>query len=122
MKRQPSMKGRVCVDLDGVLAKYDRWRGPLRIGRPVPGAKRFLQDLQVMGLYVIIASARDSLTPVRIWLMKNKMPYNELWEGRGKPVACAYVDDRAVRCTYRIPTYGFEYALNWVRSLKESER
>ncbi len=39
-KKEAKRKPRVCVDLDGVLAKYESWRGPDQIGPPLPGASR----------------------------------------------------------------------------------
>ena len=41
-----SRKKTVCVDVDGVLAQYDRWRGVDHIGDPIFGAKEFVADLR----------------------------------------------------------------------------
>src|SRR6185369_12895891 len=37
------------VDLDGVLAKYDTWKGLFTIGEPFPGARKFMHDLMKLG-------------------------------------------------------------------------
>ncbi len=33
---------------------------------------------------------------VKQWLIDNSMPYDSIWQGNGKPVAVAYIDDRAI--------------------------
>lgn len=97
----------VAVDLDGVLAAYDRWRGIEHVGDPIPGAREFLVDLRDAGFRVVIFTARLGDHPesfdarfavVRDWLARHAMPHDELYIGRGKPAAAAYVDDRAVYC------------------------
>ena len=34
---------KVCVDFDGVIAKYDGYRGDEHYGEPIKGAKEFLE-------------------------------------------------------------------------------
>lgn len=38
-------KKTVCIDLDGVLAHYDGWKGVEHIGDPLPGAKELVAQL-----------------------------------------------------------------------------
>lgn len=99
-------KPTVCVDLDGVLAQYDGWLGVERIGAPIQGAKEFLCDLHAIARVVIFTVRTNlteqgddrGLTAVRNWLERREMPYDEIYTGQGKPIASAYVDDRAVYC------------------------
>ncbi len=36
----------VAIDLDGVLATYDGWKGADHIGKPIDGARAFLKELK----------------------------------------------------------------------------
>lgn len=97
----------VAVDLDGVLAQYDHWRGIEHIGDPIPGAQEFCRKLSEFA-DVLIHTTRLSpdvnkgvpqqvLADIVIaWLKKHGFPPCGLWVGPGKPIAAAYVDDRAV--------------------------
>ncbi|GAB6165611.1 hypothetical protein JCM19992_16110 [Thermostilla marina] len=124
----------IAVDLDGVLARYDRWRGPLHFGAPIEGAREFLAALRRLGR-VLIYTTRTSaeanggtsvvelVDRVRGWLDDHELPYDAIHAGGGKPIAAAYVDDRAVVC--RPQEYGraaFEAALDRVAFLTETER
>lgn len=123
-----SPKPTVAVDLDGVLASYDGWKGVDIIGDPIPGAQDFIGCLLSSGLRVIIHTTRtnawvnraehngqDHLAAggghrwrarlrliVSNWLMQNGFPKESddfyVYDGPGKPIAVAYVDDRAVAC------------------------
>lgn len=112
-----SGKATVCVDLDGVLARRGGGHaGHLVIGDPVDGAREFLQQLSKKAKIIIFtarfgrlgkqsknsaAGARDiaELTDtISQWLTTHDLDYDEIWNETGKPVASAYVDDRAVAC------------------------
>lgn len=102
----------VCVDLDGVLATYEGWRGLDHIGEPRHGARDFLQHLSQVARVIIFTtrcklgdpdlgrpdheSVATLYARVKEWLDQHKLPYSEIYTGQGKPMACAYVDDRAV--------------------------
>ena len=107
----------VCVNLDGVLAKYEKWEGIQNFGQVIPGARFFLEALRRVGFKIIIHTVRCSLdanpapvcrepeswvdhlvTLVRQWLNANDLPFDEIWSDRGKPLADIYIDDRAVVC------------------------
>jgi hypothetical protein len=129
----PKQKPRVCVDLDGVLAKYDRWRGAENIGAPVPGALEFAQELAKVAEIIIFSTrcSEDrirnddgySLSPAQMrihiidWLEKHKFPYTDVYIGKGKPSVAAFIDDRAVPCSPQKDTEAFENALTSVKSL-----
>ena len=103
------MKKTVCVDLDGVLADFSGgWQGIDVIGDPIPGAVEFVKPLSELA-DVLIFTTRCSVDiqklaphllrrPVQEWLDRNGFVYADIWTGRGKPIASAYIDDRAVHC------------------------
>lgn len=123
-------KPRVCLDLDGVLAQYDRWKGIDHIGDPIPGALEFTKKLAKIAEIVIFTSrcAQDvaegsRITPGQLrihvieWLEKNKFPYSDVYVGQGKPRAAAFIDDRAVACSPQNDNKAFDNALELTRLL-----
>jgi len=110
------MKKTVCVDLDGVLAEFDHWRGIDHIGKPLPGAVDFTHKLSKMARVVIFtvrcnpeASESDETTQqlaarVESWLREHGFYFDEVYTGQGKPLAAAYIDDRAVPCCPQEPS------------------
>lgn len=104
-KRRPV----VYVDLDSTIAEYDVWRGLEHIGRPLDGAREFLQELLEFSDVVIYTSRcnpdRAETNDVELlkhliveWLGANGMPYTDVYTGRGKPLGHAFIDDRAINC------------------------
>ncbi len=130
-KREPATrKPRICLDLDGVLAQYDKWRGIEHIGDPIPGALKFTKDLAKIAEIVIFSSrcAQDiaegsRITPGQLrihiieWLEKHKFPYSDVYVGQGKPRAAAFIDDRAVTCSPQNDKDAFKNALEATRIL-----
>ena len=125
-KRKP----RVCLDLDGVLAQYDKWKGIDHIGDPIPGALEFTKHLAKIAEIVIFSSrcAQDVLEGLRItpgmlrirvieWLEKHKFPFTDVYTGQGKPRAAAFIDDRAVVCSPQTDKDAFTTALGLTRLL-----
>ena len=106
-KRPESRRGRVCIDLDGVLAQYDGWAGAEVIGDPVDGAVEFTRRIAEFA-DIMVHTARFELRPkrdyaaveqvLRAWLDEHQFAYHEIHTGQGKPGADAYIDDRAVSC------------------------
>lgn len=120
-----SYKKTVCVDFDGVLCRYDGWKGEDHFGEPLPGALEFMRLLYGVAKVVVFTTRTKADTPgrpegttpeslalkVKQWLYDHGMPYHEVYVGQGKPLAAAYVDDRAVGIPTN-PTQGdFEAAL-----------
>ena len=129
-KRDATRKPRVCLDLDGVLAQYDKWKGVDHIGDPIPGALEFTKQLAKIAEIVIFTSrcAQDVLEGSRItpgqlrirvieWLEKHKFPFTDVYTGQGKPRAAAFIDDRAVVCNPQADKDAFTTALGQTRTL-----
>jgi len=127
-KKETKRKPRVCVDLDGVLAKYESWRGPDQIGPPLPGALEFATSLSQIADIVIFTtrcsqehygehSTTTLVSPGRLkiriidWLEKYNFPYADVYVGQGKPHALAFIDDRAVNCSPQKDPDAFDKAL-----------
>ena len=118
----------VAVDLDGVLAQYDGWKGVDHIGQPIAGARDFLQALhEHFDILIYTTRCCEEINPpekahllvnrVRKWLDDNEMPYDDIWDGQGKPIYIACVDDRAVACTPQNTQFAYATALRRVRAL-----
>lgn len=95
-------KPRICVDFDNVIAYHSIGMGPYKFGKPIPGAKEFLDKLKEKG-YVVIYSARvhvdSSLADdIKEYMDLHKLHYDEIYNGIGKSEAVAYIDDRAIEC------------------------
>ncbi|MBK8464776.1 MAG: hypothetical protein IPL32_03015 [Chloracidobacterium sp.] len=130
-KREPATrKPRICLDLDGVLAQYDKWRGIEHIGDPIPGALKFTKDLARIAEIVIFSSrcAQDiaegsRITPGQLrihiieWLERHKFPYSDVYVGQGKPRAAAFIDDRAVACSPQNDKDAYKNALEATKIL-----
>jgi hypothetical protein len=98
---------RVCVDLDGVLCQPASGSRSASFGAPYDGAADFMKDLSGKA-EIVIFTARLGLSDEREkekvkqliadWLTEHRMPFDEIYTGAGKPLAVAFVDDRAVSC------------------------
>lgn len=139
-----TVKKSVCVDLDGVLASCDGWKGIEHIGDPIEGAVEFTQCLSQTARVVVFTTRckaypegvpgpagmpePDRSDPealaliVKRWLDRHGFSYDEVYIGQGKPFAAAYIDDRAVECRPSIDgaTAAYVQALDSVRDLLEA--
>lgn len=91
----------VCVDLDGVLARYEGWSGKEQIGEPIPGALEFMRTLTTFAKAVIHTSRVETDKDARLieaWLDTHAIPFDHVHVGPAKPKAVAFIDDRAVSC------------------------
>ena len=121
----------IAVDLDGVLAQYDKWQGIDHIGDPIPGAKEFLKALTDKDYYVEIYTTRcnshvNNQTAhylgqrIYDWLRKHGMadwPKISVYIRQGKPLATAYVDDKGVSCRPQDDPEAYTKALEQVEFL-----
>jgi hypothetical protein len=121
-----SQRKTIAVDLDATLAEYDQWQGVEHIGEPLEGAVEFVEALDRLGA-VVIHTTRvrgDGNTPpevaaqiVQDWLRKHGFRYTSIWVGVGKPIAAAYVDDRAVELPHNPNAREYKMALCSVHDL-----
>lgn len=127
-----SLKKTICIDLDGVLADYSKgWQGVEVIGDPIPGAVEFTQAL-AQKYRVVIYSTRckgklfnrdedpEKLAGIlKTWLDRHGFAYDEIDIGQGKPIAIAYVDDRAVACKPQVwdPDLAWRFAHEQIKQL-----
>lgn len=106
----------IAVDLDGVLAEYTGWKGATVFGEPLPGAQQFIKHLLDAGFDVVVHTARVRDAEDRnwayirnrlgAWLESNGFDHRtRIWDELGKPIAVAYVDDRAVAVKSNAPDF-----------------
>jgi hypothetical protein len=118
----------VAVDVDGVLAKYDGWKGVDHVGDPIPGAVEFTKALsEICDVLVYTTRCCEEINKpekahllvnrVRTWLDKHGFAYASIWSGQGKPIAVAYIDDRGISCRPQEDDAAFEVALQALRRL-----
>jgi hypothetical protein len=84
------------LDFDAVVNTYSGWKGVDELYEPRPGLQKFLDELRFAGYTeLVIHSTRD---PERIesWLEKHRILGIDRIT-REKPLAIAYLDDRAIR-------------------------
>jgi adenylylsulfate kinase len=96
-RRRPT----VAVDLDGVIADYDGWKGYGIIGTPRQDVVDALASLRSEGWKVVVHTTRGA-HEVKAYLDLFRIPYDEInrnsdyYNWGDKPVATVYWDDRAV--------------------------
>ena len=84
----------IAVDFDGVLNKYNGWKGENDLSVPQSSVKYFLEELN-KDYSVIIFTARDT-DKVEEWFKKYELDKYILHITNMKPRAVAYIDDRAI--------------------------
>jgi len=100
------MSGWIGVDLDGTLAHYDRWRGEMHIGEPVPEmlerVKRWLSEGRVVKIFTARVSTRDKqeltavLGAINEWSAQHIGEQLEVTCIKDYSMVCLY-DDRVVQ-------------------------
>jgi phosphoglycolate phosphatase-like HAD superfamily hydrolase len=109
------------IDLDATISRYHRWRGPDRIGRPIPGAHAALRTLQDKGYRLILFTtrARHGKKPIQAWLKRHGLAdYFEAVTAT-KPPAAVFFDDRAWRVPRNVDG-GLTHAVQAYLALEES--
>ena len=84
----------IAIDFDGVLNKYKGWKNKDTLYKPQSGARYFLQQLY-KNYDITIFTCRDIRT-VHQWLQENKLDQYITTVTNLKPIAHAYIDDRAI--------------------------
>lgn len=93
----------VALDFDGVMARYDGWKGEDVLGKPLDGLDLFLQRCSERGWHVVTHSVREAGRLVQ-WALGHNLdryiagynvnPHAPENVKPGKPIAHVYVDDR----------------------------
>lgn len=101
------MKRVICIDFDGVIHEYRGWNGEGKFNDPVQGAKEGIDQIREAGYKVLIFTCRIDTDAVKEWMDKHDIEYDGINEHlvkfshtdktpTMKPLADAYVDDKAV--------------------------
>jgi len=106
MAWKPEKPVLVC-DVDGVIFRYDGFKGVEVFGDPVPGAAQTLSKLRRDGWYIAVFTTRPRTAALEKALRKAGVPFDDVnhrRRGRAwahnppgasmKPYADAYIDDR----------------------------
>lgn len=92
------------IDFDGTICEH---QFP-EIGEPKEKAIEVMQALDKAGFKIVIHTCRANpsiggqeasdkyVQEMEDWLKENKIPYDEVWRGIGKPIGHLYIDDHAL--------------------------
>lgn len=110
MKKSSAPKT-VAIDFDGVIHRYSKgWQDGSTYDTPMPDARASIELLMKSGYCVVIFSTRDPIQ-IQAWFETHMpefrteimQPHERFWNSQGiigvtrhKPVAFAYIDDRAI--------------------------
>lgn len=114
-------KRTILVDVDGVLARYDGWKGVEHFGDPIEGAREFLLKLAEqweVAIWTTRCNAEvnadseldesDLVALVAEWLHIHDLPYDRIIPG--KPISVAIIDDNAIRCLPQVDPFAYANA------------
>ncbi|MFH0853419.1 MAG: hypothetical protein V1853_03360, partial [bacterium] len=108
-KVAPKPRRRLAIDFDGVIHKYSRGFDDGTIyDPPVAGTRQTLTKLREkwwIFIYTVRADTKKGKQAIEQYLKKYKIPFDEIVSH--KPVAFAYIDDRAI------------HFKNWSQSVKD---
>jgi len=101
------LKGKIiAVDFDGVISKYDTFKGIGVFGKPVEGVQWALRMFREMGAIVTVYSCRRESSLIQEYMDEHKIPWDfinhsplnhKLKLNPKKLGADIYIDDRAVQ-------------------------
>lgn len=93
----------ICFDFDGVIAKYDGWKGVDVFGSPNWQVVQAIKALHAKGHHIIIWTTRTSTPALRSYLHRNKIPHHSVNSTShnppgtsAKPIFDLMIDDRAI--------------------------
>jgi hypothetical protein len=86
----------IALDFDGVMNTYTGWDGPGNLFSPRPNLKEFLLELRDHKYEVVIYSTRPAGAIIS-WLRDHDLSDLVHSVTNEKPLAIAYIDDRAIR-------------------------
>lgn len=91
----------LAIDLDETIL---RGKFPA-VGDPLPSVVSRMRHLKEMGCRIIIHTSRinpayadiqeEQIEAIRAALHIHNISYDEIWTEAGKPLACAYIDDKS---------------------------
>ena len=87
------------LTFDGVIHDWAHPKPGRKMGLPMPGTKEALALLKSAGYAIIIHSCNRAQV-IKDFMNYYQLPYDSIWEGQGKPVADAYLDDKAINFVY----------------------
>ena len=88
----------IAVDFDGVIHRYSKgWNDGSCYDEPVMGALEALNKLKRKGYRIIVFTARRDIDGIVAWFDDHAGWCPEITNT--KPIAIAYIDDRAIRFT-----------------------
>lgn len=117
-------KRTVAVDFDGVIHSYvSGWQGLVPTDPPREGALEFVEQLQALDYIVVVHTARandpQGLAATIHWLANYSFP--EMTVTANKPMAIAYIDDRAIYAGPRVAFEDVLYELNVLVEEKQAD-
>ena len=86
----------IACDFDGVIHDWAHPKPGRKMGLPMPGTKEALELLKSAGYTIMIHSCNRPQV-IKDFMSYYQLPYDSIWEGQGKPVADAYLDDKGLR-------------------------
>ena len=98
-------KKTICVDFDGVINSYKNGFGNGEFEEPIDGAIKGIVRLMKRGYNIVILTARENHRDIEDYISNHmrELDYHEFTDQfevtNVKPIAIAYIDDRAVRFT-----------------------
>jgi hypothetical protein len=118
-------EGWVGVDLDGVLAHYDGWRGHNHIGQVIPSVLIRVKALIAVGVEVRIFTARACIShqipPVKRWLKRHGL--GKLKVTCKKDIGCVELwDDRCIQYVSNTGIRVEDFAARHVKKMIEVYR
>lgn len=122
MNDQANDKGTICIDFDGPIHRYSRgWQGGTLYDEPTPGAIDALIRLNEQGYKIVILTARDRDTHLKVHQYVIDAFFNAGWTvpftvTNTKPPAKLYIDDRGVRFGLKP-----EDGLDWIEIVDQLE-
>lgn len=92
----------IAIDLDGTLFDHD---GGPEIGPVLPGVAQRMRSLAAQGYRIVIHTSRMNSECEAAWgpqlprieaaLRGAGIPWDEIWQGQGKPITCHIIDDKS---------------------------
>ncbi|MBX2836689.1 MAG: hypothetical protein KTR35_07535 [Gammaproteobacteria bacterium] len=126
-----TQKPTICIDLDGVLCSRTYIGALNEFGEPVDGALEFTQTLAKHANIIVYSARFSGQSPEKtralkeamtLWLEAHHFSFDEICIDKAKPIASAYIDDRAVSCQPEIAgPVAFEIAETAVMELISTE-